>query len=752
MKDFIQKIINDCKLSPDKYSNTNLLNNIYKEGSENLNEIINYYKLCYKQSIEIIDMLFDNLLNKCDSLPYYIKCICKIISMLIDKKFPDAIKVEKNKILVSFFFHSLFFPTLLKPSLNFLINEIIISYSTIKNFRVLLTLLNNITLGELFEANYFTPFNWYIIEKMPKLLQFFDNICQINLPPFIEKLINDELPKDYEYDYFKENPEENILYRNICYNFDELYSLISNSLKLKEEISINKTVLSKFESNKKTLDKLKIQINDEESNKFVEINLKQEIKCFLLSDFINNEKFKKILDHKKNDKNHFIFKENKIIDKKEQIIQNDIIKIKNFFYDLLYNYPTLLKHNYKEEKLTDIINILKELKNNNIYINSSIYMENNTIPINWYIDSLIQYLSKLPKNLIENDYEEILNEIEEELTNSIKEINFEELCIFIEHTKEIQKEKLYYKNILNIITDIDLNKKIINIVKEGKIVLDLKSDNKNYSNFFKLLKKENEKFFLNLFEKENKKEKYTNTIYKFINNIPNISKYQLSHDIDIYKYIKENKIPEIIDNYMILIKNNLKTKNNINEKNLEDIYNKVYDYIMEKLYYKLFPKEPDFIDINIFQNCYKHSWIEFQNLIEKEINFNFDNYLPDTINYFQQFIIEKSPRKKLLSVEQIFNCIYNFAKFNGEKVDGADDEMPLLNYVFIKSKPQRIYSNCKYTELFLGKKKTEKEGNQLTKLLGICEQMKNITYENLFNITPSDYKINCDLALNNILY
>ena len=76
MKDFIQKIINDCKLSPDKYSNTILLNNIYKEAPENLNEIINYYKLCYKQSIEIIVMLFDNLLNKCDSLAYYIKCIC----------------------------------------------------------------------------------------------------------------------------------------------------------------------------------------------------------------------------------------------------------------------------------------------------------------------------------------------------------------------------------------------------------------------------------------------------------------------------------------------------------------------------------------------------------------------------------------------------------------------------------------------------------------------------------------------------
>ena len=38
---------------------------------------------------------------------------------------------------------------------------------------------------------------------------------------------------------------------------------------------------------------------------------------------------------------------------------------------------------------------------------------------------------------------------------------------------------------------------------------------------------------------------------------------------------------------MIIVKNHLKTKNNIDEKNVEEIYNKIYDYIMERLYYKL---------------------------------------------------------------------------------------------------------------------------------------------------------------------
>ena len=754
MKDFIGKIINDCTLNPDKYINESLFNNITKEDPNNLIRSLNYYKSSFKQAVDIIDMLFDNLLNKSDSLPYIIKSICKIISILIEKKFPNAIKVEKNKLLVNFFFHTLFFPVLINPSLNFLINEVVISDSTINKLQTIMSILNSMTIGELFEKNNYTPFNWYIIEKMPILMKFLDNICQIKLSPFIEKLINDELPESYEYDYFTENPEEDILYRNIRYTFDQLYSLISNAVKLKEEIAIDKRLLSKFEYHNKKLERLKKTINIEtpkNNNDNNSTTNKKEIKCFLLTDSINNEKLDKILNIKKYDKKFFTLNEIKIIETKEQKIQNDIIKIKNFFYALLYNYPTLLKNNYKEEKLTNIINILKELKNS-IYINSLIYMDNNSIPINWYIDSLIQYLSKLPENLIKDDYKQLLDEIEKDIINSIKELNFEKLCIFIEYFKNIQKEKLYYKNIFNIMTDIDLNKNIQNIAKNERIYVSTKPDDKNYNEFFKKLKKDNKKFFKTLFEKNKKHimgKIYSNTINKFIYNIPNISKFVLFKDIDIFKFIEDLKIPEIIDNYMLLIKNTLKEDNNFNfdEKRLETIINKIYDYIMEKLYFKLFPKEPDNLDMHIFQNCYKHTWIELQHLINKKKNYIFDNYLPDTIESFQHFIMEKSPRQKLLCVQQIFNCIYNLGKFNGDNVDGADDEMPLLSYAFIKSKPERIYSNCKYTEIFLGKKKTEKEGNQLTKILGICEQMKGLSYENLFNIDESDYIKYCELAL-----
>ena len=754
MKDFLGKIIEELKLSPNKYLNEALKSQIYKEEKDISQEMVICYQNSFKQITDIIDMLFDNLLNNSDILPYSIKCICKIISILMDKQFPNAIKVEKNKVLVNFFFHTLFFPILINPSLAILINEIIITNTTIEKLQfIFLTILNNITLGQLFKENVFTPFNWYIVETMPKVIEFLDNICQVKLPTFIDKLLNDELPEDYEYYFFKENPDEDILYRNIIYNIDELHSLITNAVKFKDDISIDKKILSKFQknSNNQKIQKLRRSVILEgiKLEDIINSNKKKMINCFLLTDLINNEKIKKILDIQKYNKQYFTLKELKVIKTEEEKIENEIIKVKNFFYALLYNYPTLSKYTFKEEKLFDIINILNELRNHS-FKNTSIYTDNNYIPFNWYINSLIQYLPKLPKNLIENDYEELLNQLENEISNSIKELNLGELSIFIEYLKDIKKEKFYLENIKNIYNDIDLNKKVQALVQSELISLDSKADDKNLFQFFSNLSKDKKiKEFSNLFSKE-KKHKIKNTIVSFINNFPDISNIQLNYDIDIYKFLEEKNIPEIINNYMSLIKNNLKMKNIENEKNLEDIYNKIYDYIMEKLYYKLYPKEPDIADNIIFQNCFKHYWIELENLIKEKKNYIFDNYLPDTIKYFEQFAKEKSPRKKLLCIKEIFNCLYNLGKFNEDKVQGADDEIPLLNYAFIKSKPIRIYSNCRYTELFMGKGKSGIEGSQLAKIFGVCEQMRIISYKNLFNISESDYNRNCELAIKKI--
>ena len=84
---------------------------------------------------------------------------------------------------------------------------------------------------------------------MPQLIKFFNNICQVTIPSFIDKLINDKLPEDYIYNYFEENPNENIFYRQICFNTDIIYSLVINADKCKDEIIFDKLVLTKLMPN-----------------------------------------------------------------------------------------------------------------------------------------------------------------------------------------------------------------------------------------------------------------------------------------------------------------------------------------------------------------------------------------------------------------------------------------------------------------------------------------------------------------------
>ena len=745
MKDFIEKKIVEIKsqTSKDVFSSQILLGSLY--FGEKPEENMNYYKNSFLQVIDIINILFENLVNNAELLPYSVKCICKIISILIKKKFPNVIKVDQNRFIYDFLFHRLLFPILNNISLKVFLNEYMISESTASKLKIIQEILQPMIYGRLLKVDHLIPFNWYIIDKIPKTIELINKICKVSLPHFIEKLINNELPEDYSYDYFKENPEEDFLYRNICFNIDQLYSLVSIASKCKDEISIEKSSLNKFEIHKKKLEKLKDEVEFENNVVDKDNQNKNRIKkFFLISEIICNEKFQKIKDMEKYKHNHFNLKELKRIENEEQKMQNNKIKLENFFFSLLYNYQKISINYFNRDNISDLINILKELKNQ--ASTSSIYTSNNHIPVNWYINSLLQSLRKVPEELKENDYEDILNEIEKLINDSIEELNFQELIKFNEYSKELEKEKLYYENIIKAITDIDLNKETQEIINSKQFTLDFNSKDDELAKFFKNLIK-NEKDFSNIFEKNIKnkigKKIYSNNIKTFINNFPNLRNYQFGPESDVFEIIEKKNIQIIINKYMDLIK-----RENYEKK----ICHKIYDYIMDNLYDKLFPKEQSIDDMKIFQNCFRHIWVEISNLEKDCKNYVFDNYLPDSIYYFNQLEKERSPRKKISCVKEIFNCIYKLGEFNGSEIDGANEEMPLLNYAFIKAKPEKIYSNCRYIDIFL----TNKKGliaNQITKLIGICKKMKALDYKDLYNISSiSEYFLNCEIAVKGIIY
>ena len=75
----------------------------------NSQDILIYYKESFDKIAKIIDILIETLLTNSNLLPYNIKCICKIISFYIKKKFPQKSKIEQNAYLGNFFLGNYFF-------------------------------------------------------------------------------------------------------------------------------------------------------------------------------------------------------------------------------------------------------------------------------------------------------------------------------------------------------------------------------------------------------------------------------------------------------------------------------------------------------------------------------------------------------------------------------------------------------------------------------------------------------------------
>ena len=751
MKDFLRKKALDCQDSPNLYSVNKLIEDL--SIYENSNDIWEYYIKCYFEIIEVIDIIFDNLYNNNSSIPYSIKCICKLISTLIQKQSPNLSKIEQTFFISKFFFEKLLIPILNSPDISILLNEYLITDSTKDKLALIIKILNNLIYGKFFkEGGHFTPFNTYIIEKLPYLVKILDIINQVEFPSFINKLINGELNNDYEYNYFKENPDENIFFININFNIKELYCLVVNSIKCQDNISIPPRIISKFSSNMNIIENLKNKDNSKETqeNNGDKLGSKKTTRYYLYSEEILNEKEDNILKSK--DDAHFTIKELKKIENDEEKKKNDLIKIKNFFFSLLYKYPNLSKNDFELNKFNDIKSLLKEFKKKS-FMNTLLYMDNNSVPYNWYIDSLMDYLPRIPKQFSENDYELLLNELENELIKSIEKMKLEELSKFIEYQRVMQIKIFYYKKVKDIITKINLNRQIRKYVEEVKIPVKIKFVN-NKIELLKQKEEEPEKSLSNVREsmKTSVKNAFICTIKNTISDFPNIASSKNSKDLDILEKIKNSGLPRILNKYFGVIRKSLEKDdtNLMKEISIEKKYERLYDYIMEKLYDKLFPKKPTQKDIDIYNNCIINNWIEPCNLIKKKEYIEIGSFLPDAINFLDNFVKEKSPRKKIICMKEIYNCILKLGTFNGEKIEGFDELMPLLEFTIIKAKPKNFYTNCKYIELFMTNNSGE-VANQLTSLIALCESITKFNFERLYNITESEYEENCNLARKGIL-
>ena len=99
----------------------------------------------------------------------------------------------------------------------------------------------------------------------------------------------------------------------------------------------------------------------------------------------------------------------------------------------------MIKTDFNEGSTNTTNEILTELKK---FIKSSDFVIDGTIPSEWYVSSLFEYLKKIPKELTNNDCRELYNQIENDINNSIKELDFEALSVCLGKVKFAKRVKI----------------------------------------------------------------------------------------------------------------------------------------------------------------------------------------------------------------------------------------------------------------------------------------------------------------------
>ena len=762
MKEYCDQLIKQYEKDSKIFSNDNFLANIFQ--SEVAKEVLALYQLDFFKVVKIIDELFSSLTNNMYLIPYSVKCICKIITILVKKKFKNLTILQRNILLSKFFFETLFLPAFKDPKFGSFINNFIISGATIQNLETISEIIHKLISFSFIKGDEdngdFTPFNRYFLNKMPKVFNFFENISKVKLPNFIEKIINGNPDKNIIYNYFNENEEEIIFHRSICFSLDNIVCLLNNMDACKDIIFRDKstnelkiTFEKVFYSNREIIQELEkkeefeiTQLGKKKKNK----QEKKILNFFLFNKLLINDKYKNLFKMNQ-DKPNFSLKELESTEKEEDIKKNNIIKVKNLLSGLLYNYRNLVKTDFDEGTTVNTNKILIELKK---FMKSSNFVIDGSIPSEWYVDSLLECLKSLPPDLRNNDYENLYNTLINEVSNAMKNLDFETLSFCLGKVKFANRGKIYYENLKKEIIEIELNEKVQAIIENTIIPVTITMNSKEREIKIEKGKSIKEIPFFDIFKGDSEERKTCSTIESFGNKFPNIEMARKNNfpETQLFEYEEELNLTEELNNYFNIIKEHLVKRMNYNESQseFETILNKIYDYIMEKIYEKIYPSEPFIEDNLIFAQCILVSWVEPQHLIKGRNNYIFDSFLPDVINYFEKIEKEKSPRKKLENMVNIFVSIENVVKFNGDNKDiGVDDQLPILNYAFIKAHPFPMYTNCKYMELFLGSKKYRLEGNYLTQLFTICKFIENLSAKDLFDVSEEKFKNNCSKCREN---
>ena len=765
------------------FSNDKFIELLNNDVFDNKELIINKYKDNYLFIHQKLDIFLLDLINDIKLIPDNIRYICKIIYVLISKKFPNLPKYLKNSFIGKFFFEHYIFQGLIKEN-NLIFENKILSFEAKKCIGEIISILSHANKCLLFNNNDDTEkaiYNNYLIQLIPILDRFYNDLIDIKLPKTLKKLLNLKL---------EELESNSINSQKIKRRRIKTINIINTNSK--NNISISKIIKDDNKKNKKKI--------------YIEGSLwNLEYICFSLNDllyilslinvnqnvFLNlpkNENFYTMLNNINSIKSKFeLFIEENENKQKFYIIYNTPInhlfeKLKNFenknFYKLAHT-----KNDLNDMVLSNIkfsikillqdldtinkirYNLLNMAHSNEKFFKYLYYLsleviqydiiqryENKMIPIYLYGSYLINNIKNLNKKYSENDYQELYNTLySEELYN----LNILKQYWDIIITKNDEKFKLADREINKLKLNIELIQDFLLIDKTEKIIFLTKMEiyvrvdvtNRNDIDPPIIIEE------IQTDQKKNEQGTLINNIEEFINIFSEnstvcdpklkIKPYDLIL-LDIYDGKKENKIYDSILNYLAIIKNKIKIIfPQMREKQIKKMIEDIKDYILKSIYKLVFPKASLKEDTEFYKKTQLLDWVTPENFSIKNIDFAQLTFAESLIKKFED---SKSINQKIDCISDLHTYINNIFKFNTGKNEeiGQDELTPVLQYLLIKIQPRRIISNINYINCFLvDEDLISRKGFFISQIDSAVSFVSNINYNHL-NVSESEFNKNVE--------
>ena len=791
---------------PDLFTNSGIklvLNDSYFQNNRQL--ILKKYFENFKFIKEKIDYLIQSLIDRISTIPYNIRCICKIISVLMQKKFPLLPRYLRNSFIGKIIFDKSIFPALSFDNKN-VIDSRIFSQNTKKCLNVIISVLSNANRCCLFPTTTDTEktiFNYYLIEIIPIINKFYEKMIDVELPKMIEDLLNkvklkieqnienkifnfrrknakikyepiveepekkkepDKPENEIVFDYFKNNNEEIINLECICFSVQDILfilSLIQKRPKLFEG-------LYKYSFFMKTIER--IQMNN---SKLIDLSRgNNKIKQFFMI-FKEEKSSQPEILSKNNKANVSTFasgnQDSDLICKRIKFCIKTILKGLNLLNNKDYSY---LNRAISTKKFFSVIK--KTLNDLSEYSE-----ENDQIPLKWYGQYLYNNKKGLDPLYQRDDFEKLYSELYNEEETNLKELKSFSSTIITKDGMNLRCAEKLLEKVKYEFTDIEEAKKFAKIEKfidteKIEVCIRLKEEKDEKEEKEKNIP-ENDKLPMiivndinecchqkNASEENDKKIKVSSHaifikdfIYKFNDYSQNQDKNSLNYKMrnfvtqDIINGRSQYYINKTMKKYMSLVKKKIKEPV-VNEglfndlKDISEIAEKIEDHIIRQIYKDVFPPEQK-EDIAFYQRTKCLEWVTPEQLDIKNI---YINQLTFAISSIRKIDEARSVLDKLELIINAHTSINNIIKFSlGKEDDSGQDEMaPIFQYVILKAHPKRMYSNINFIKCFLGDRNlTDSKGFLLSQIESAASFINNLNYEYL-KITKEEFDSKYDEA------